>query len=490
MQFPFGPLAPDQGETTSPFVMLAQNVLPQANGYGPMKDIFIPATATALPSAPKGVKSLVLRDGTWKVFGATSADWYELGTDYTWGAGLGGTFSLTAGDHWSFEHFGSKLLGSNTTDGLQSYDVETPAGFTVISDAGAPREIFSCANVVVALDCLDNSGSRDNRLIRNSAINDQSNWKTKGADYQPLEDGGALIVGRDITGNAAFIGQERAIRIMQFGNAPGGALYSLTKAVDGIGPVSSRGTVVQGGRCYFPASDGFCRYSLGSAEVERIGAGLIDEYWLNLVDQSNMSLTQAAVDPRNKIVWFRWKRATGVSDDIFEDLWGYSWQWSRWVFAQVQTSYLCQLATPGYTLDAIDSFGPLDSIDIPLDDRFWQGGQPVFAALDGNYTFGTFSGNNLAATIRSFTGNSPVSGLIGWATPICDADDLTLALGVKDDIADAITWKTAASKAASGRVPLRGRGLNIAFELGVPAGSDWTYAKGVDYVKTASGGAR
>lgn len=486
MQFPFTPLGPDQGEQST-FTQVAQNVLPLQDGYGPMQALSIPATSDALPDAPKGIKSVVLRDGTWKVYGATSSDWYELGSDFTWSA-LGGSFSLTAGDHWSFEQFGTKLLGTNTGDGLQDVDIEVPAGFTTITDAGKPREIFSCANVLVGLDCLDNSGTRDNRLIRNSAINDHTNWKTKGADYQPLEDGGALIVGRDITGNAAFIGQERAIRIMQFGDAPGGALYSLTKAVDGLGPVSARGTVVRGGQCYFPVTDGLVRYAFGASDVERIGAGVVDETWLSLVDQSNMSLTQAAADPRNKIIWFRWKRLTGVSDDIFTDLWGYSWQWNRWVFAQVSTSYLCQIATPGYTLDGMDAFGPLDGIDIPLDDRFWQGGQPVFSAVDENYKFGTFSGNNLAATIRSFTSNSPVTGMIGWATPVCDASDLTLALGVKDDMASAITWKTAQSKASAGRVPLRGRGMNIAFELAIPASSDWSYAKGVDHIKANTGG--
>lgn len=489
MHYPFGPLAPDKGETAGPFVMLAENVLPMEDGYRPLRALTVPATSTALPDAPKGLRSVVLRDGTWKVYGATADDWYELGADFTW-TSLGGSFNLPSGDNWSFEQFGAQLLGSNTSDGLQAYNVESPAGFATISDAGKPLEIFSCANVMVGLDCLDNNGARDNRLIRNSAINDHTNWKTKGADYQPLEDGGALVVGRDITGNAAFIGQERAIRIMQFGDAPGGALYSLQKMVDGLGPVSARGTVVRGGMCYFPVTDGLVRYPFGARDVERIGAGAVDEWWLERVDVANMALTQAVNDPSNKVIWFRWKRLTGTSDDVFEDLLGYSWQWGKWVMATISTSYLAQLATPGYTLDDMDSFGPLDSITTPLDDRFWQGGQPVFAAMDENYKFGTFSGNNLAATIRGFVRNSPVTGLIGWATPICDASDLTLALGVKDDVADAISWKTAQSKVSSGRVPLRGRGKNISFELDIPAESNWTYAKGVDHIQGSGGGVR
>lgn len=489
MDFPFTALAPDDTEASTS-TQVANNVLPLREGYGPMKGPAVSDDATALASAPKGVKSLVKRDGNWKVFAGTETDWYELDSSFAFGSGLGGSFSLTAGDHWSFEHYGSYLLGTNTTDGLQAYNVEVPAGFTAISDAGRPKEIFACANTLVALDCEDNGGTRDNRLIRNSAINDHTNWKTRGADYQPLEDGGALVVGRDMTGNAAFIGQARAIRIMQFGAAPGGALYSLTKMVDGIGPVSARGTVVWGGSCYFPATDGFCRYPFGANDVERIGAAFIDEWWLGLVDQSRMSFTQAAIDPRNKIVWFRWKRSSGASDDIFEDLLGYSWQWKKWVMATVQTSYFCQIATPGLGLEDVDAFGDLDTLPISLDDRFFQGGQPVFCILNGDYKFAPLSGSNLAATIRTFTASNPVSGLVGWATPISDADDLTLALGVKDDIADALSWKAAAAKVASGRVPLRGRGMHIAFEMAIPAASTWTYAKGIDHVRAASGGPR
>lgn len=487
MDYPFGPLAPDQSEASA-FTQVASNVLPLADGYGPMKGPAVSSGATALATAPKGIRPLVLRNGNWKIFAGTDTDWHELDSDFAFGAGLGGSFALTAGDHWSFEHYGAFLLGTNTTDGLQGYNVETPGGFTTYADAGKPREIFAIANTLVGLDCEDNNGTRDNRLIRNSAINDHTNWKTRGADYQPLEDGGALIVGRKMNNNAAFIGQASAIRIMQFGNAPGGALYSLADAVTGIGPVSARGTVAWGGNCYFPATDGFCRYPFGATDVDRIGAGFIDEWWLGLVDQSRMSCTQAAIDPRNKMVWFRWKRSSGVSDDIFEDLLGYSWHWKKWVMATVQTSYFCQIATPGLGLDDLDVYGTMDTLPISLDDRFFQGGQPVFCILNGDFKFAPMSGNNLAATIRTFTRSNPVSGLVGWATPISDADSITLALGVKDDIADALTWKAAAAKVASGRVPLRGRGLNLAFEASIPAAATWTYAKGIDRVVAARGG--
>ena len=53
---------------------------------------------------------------------------------------------------------------------------------------------------------------------------------------------------------------------------------------------------------------------------------------------------------------------------------------------------------------------------------------------------------------------------------------------------DELTWKTGVSKVRAGRVPLRARGVNIAFRRNIPAGSDWTYANGVDNIALASGG--
>jgi hypothetical protein len=487
MQFPFGPLSPDAGETIPGICLTAENVLPLPVGYGPMRGLTVPATATALAAGPKGIISLVKRDGTWAVFGATSSDWYNMGADYTFGASIASGFALTSGDHWSFLHFGAQLLGTNTTDGMYAYNVETPAGASVITAAGKPRFIFSCANVVIGLDCLDNNGVRDNRLIRNSAINDHTDWVGEGADYQPLESGGALICGCDVKGNTAVIFQERAISVMQFGNAPGSALYSLYKLVDGTGSVGARSMVPFNTSVYFLATDGFCRYTVGAQDVERIGAGKIDQWFLSRVDQANLDEVQGSVDPLNKIIWWRWLRQ-GNSTDVFVDMIGYNWQYDRWVTSDEETSYLTRIATPGYVLDAMDAFGVLDSITTPLDDRFWQGGQPVFAALDADYKFGTFSGANKAAIIETSLQNSPVTGLVTRATPIDDATAGTTELGIKAQLSDSVTWKAGVAKGTSGRVALRGRGMNIAFRRNITASATWTYATGIDHVQAETGG--
>ena len=178
-----------------------------------------------------------------------------------------------------------------------------------------------------------------------------------------------------------------------------------------------------------------------------------------------------------------------VQIEFFANAIGYDWHLNEWFRLSVSTSFLARLETPGYTLDEMDTFGDLDTISIPLDDRFWEGGLPFFSALDENYKTASFSGDPMAATLESAPVNSPVTGLIGWGTPIDDCVDGTLQLGVADDPSTALTWKTGAARGSrGGRVPLRGRGLNIAFRRNIPAGSTWTYANGVDHVQSSSGG--
>lgn len=483
MQISFGVWAPDAGETAPGVLMVADGVIPLVEGYGPAASLATPVGATALPAAPHGLISMFQRDGTNVVFAFTDVRAYELTSTYTW-LNIGGPFSLTADDDWSLAQFGNKLLATNTTQGLMQYDIETPAGFSNIDAAGDPREIFIVANTVVALDCLDDAGNRDNRLIRTSAIGNQNEWVKTGADSQQVEDGGRLVGGIDLKNAAGLIFQDNALRLIQFGATSTGA-FSLQKVSDGRGSVGRRSIVGLDGVAYWLSTDGFKSYSGGA--INHIGAGFIDEWFLSRVDQSNLIAVQASLDPANKLVIWRFPTLQNITPNVSDGLIGYSWQFNKWFTWPEMTAYLGRIATPGYTLDGMDAFGPLDGIDIPLDSRFWQGGQPVFAALDENFKYATFTGANYAATLETGVSNSPVSGLINRATPIDDASSGTLQVGVKNQLSDPIVWKTGAGKTSSGHVPLRATGLNLALRRNIPSDAVWNYAKGVDHLVATTG---
>lgn len=487
---PFGPFEPDKMETRGGIAMVAENVLPLPEGYGPFPGLSSVSGSTALSAAPRGLITVVLRAGDYKVYGFTESTLESLGTDFTWSTVDTG-YSCTSGDDWSSVHFGNQLLYTNTTDGLYAYDLEAGGTPSSISAAGDPREVFTASNVVIGLDCLDRSSTRDNRLIRNSAFGDHTNWSTNGADYQPLEDGEELIAGKDLKNGAAVIFQKNAMRLMQFGNAGGGAVYSLQKIADGRGSVGARSVVSFDGVVYWLATNGFWKFSLGGGLVP-IGSGKIDEWFFDHVDDSDLSGVQGSVDPTRKIVWWRWPSSSITSSEVFDDMIGYSWAYDRWVTAKVQTTYLSRIATPGYDLATADAaFSTLDGApDLPVGDRFWQGGQATFAALDENRKYAPFGGDALAATIETHTINQPTSGLMSSLTPLTDADNGTVQVGIKDALKGDLKWKKAISIQPSGRCPVRARGKNMRFRLNVAAAESWTYAKGVDHFDATRGGPR
>jgi hypothetical protein len=489
MQFPFSAFSPDQGDLSPGSLNQCDGVQPLApgNGFGPFPSLNISGTATA-PSggAPRGLISYQKNDGTWAVAVATATTIELKQSDDTWSTVDSG-LSITQGDDRSLLRFGSKLLYSDTTQGLRAYDVEAGGAASAISGV-APRWITECGNMVFGFDCLDQTtGLRNNRLIRSTKFSDHTAWTGAGSDAQPLETGGALICAGRITDTSALVLQQKAVKLIQVGDVGGGALWGLQSISEEFGSVGAKSCAFFDGTAYWVATDGFRRFSQAGG-LERIGAGLVDQWFLSRVDQTDMSLIQCAVDPFRKNVLWRYKGPNATGTTVFGDIIGFNFAFSRWFTLTLQTTYLGYTATPGVTWDTMA--GTWDASTATWDSRALQGGQPLFGAMDANYKYGNFAGQNMAATIETAVSDSPVSTLIARATPKDDSPDGTLQLGVRNSMSDATTWKTGNAKQTSGRVPLRGRGHYLAFRRNIPAGSTWTSAKGVDFVQSAAGGPR
>jgi hypothetical protein len=484
MDVPFGAWEPDRSELESGIADGA-NILPIANGWGPMPGLFVTDSAEAVPDPIIGGYATQDTSGGWLEFVAGGDKVYRLANDFTLNTIDSGR-TPTDGDDWSFQQFGAYLLYTNTTDGLIAYNVETGGAVSVIAAAMNPRVVFECANQVVALDCLNANGDRDNKLLRTSAIGNHTEWAKNGADYQPIQDGGALVGGCKLTQNTAFIAQEQSLRLMQFGAMSSGSNFSLTMVSAVTGAVGMRSIVPGDGVVGFLATDGYYLFSAGGG-LKNIGAERVNRWFLDTVDQSALTKVQGALDPLRKIMWWRFKRASDVSDTVTQVMIGYSLTLDRWIPpVLVPTTYLMRSATPGFLADDVDTL--MDDLDFPADGRYFDGGQPQFGAFDENGKFGYFIGGSLPASITSRVANSPVSDMIGRATGIDDAPSGTLTLGTKDALSDPINWRAPAGRGRAGSYPLRGRGLNIAFRRDIPAGAQWSYAKGVDHVSASAGG--
>lgn len=484
---PWGPWRPDTAGPNTGFASIADNVLPfnlgRSIGYLPVPMFATTGGAGALSGAPRGNISLLLDDGSSAVFYATASTIESLGSAFTFTAIDTGR-SVTSGDDVSFLHFGSKLLNTDTTDGFKAYDVQAPAGNNAVAGAPTARFIFSCNNVVFALDCNGN-----NRRMQSSGVGQYDAWTTLGANGKTFEDGGALIAGVDLKNGVAVIFQTDAMRLVQFGNAVSPALYSITKAADGRGSVGERSVVSFDGMVFYitPGLE-FFRFDLQNGNVP-IGAEKADKWLQANISTANGSKIEGAVDPLNKIVWWRFISIGNSSTTVSDRLIGYDWQVNEFVTGTVNLTSLTRISTPGYVLDAMDGFGTLDGMQqIPLDDRFWQGGAPLFGGLGSDLKFGTFSGANAAATLRAYTQNLELSTLITEITPISDNRSSTLQIGASDDLSSALAFTTAIGRNRAGKYPIRKRGLNLTLQENHAASAVWTFSHGLDYPQASKGG--
>lgn len=470
----YGPWRPDAGGPNSGFATQADGVLPQVSaagiGYGPMPGLVTATGAEALSGAPRGIFAAQKTDGSYAIVAATSAKIELMDATYQWGDVETGR-TVTTGYDVSFCQFGKYVINTDTTSGMKAYDIDLGGTNTAVSAGPAAAIVFTCNNVVFA----GNTSSNPRRL-QSTAIGSHTNWTTDGADGVTFSDGGAIIGGRDLKNGTAIVFQETAMRLIQFGQ--GAALYSIQKVADGRGAVSDRAICAFDGMVFYLATDGFYKFTLAGGN-EPIGAEKVNRWLARQISASDYENVQIAVDPYQKIVWFR------ITSSL---MLGYDWQLNEFTTAQVATSALTRIATPGTSIDSLS--GTIDSLDFTLDSRVLSGGGLIFGALDSSYKFATFSGQSVAATLETCAMAVPQLAMINWCTPDSDAATSTVAVGVADSRSASLTWKTGATRNDSGRVSTRARGKVFAFRETIPAAATWTYANGIEDIEVSAGGVR
>lgn len=464
----FGNWAPDRDGATK----VIEGAVPQSAsvgmGYGPFPQLVAASGAAALPAAPRGIISLDRADGTWSVFAATATTIEMLAADYSW-TEIENSRTVPTGDDVSFTRFGKYLISTDTSDGMKAYDVDAGGANSAISGAPAARFVFQCNNVLFGLGT-----SSSPRRFANSDIGSHSRWSGGAADGKTLEDGGKLVGGADLKNGVAVFFQDRALRGVQFG--AGASTYSIVKIADGRGCAGAKTIAAFDGRAFWWDTDGPWMLTPQAAPVP-IGAEKINRWAEESIGRQNYGNLQASIDPaRNLVLW----RVDGSR------LLAYNWLIGEFSILPASTVALARLATPAATINSLS--GTIDALEGTIDSLGGGSSAPSLGALNSSRKFALFNGPNMAATLETGRQINPVTGMVGWATPLDDCADGTLQVGVADVASDALTWKSGVSKGRAGRVPLRARGMNIAFRRNIQAGSDWTYANGVDNIALASGG--
>lgn len=131
--------------------------------------------------------------------------------------------------------------------------------------------------------------------------------------------------------------------------------------------------------------------------------------------------------------------------------------------------------------------GSLDALTFSLDDVS-TATLPAFAAVDTNHKLGFFSGDNLEAELT--TSEQALGGRrmnINALWPVTDADIVFASTLTRDRLNGEATAGEESQMDLDGRCPLLDEGRYARARLRIPAGTDWTFATGVDPEVLAAG---
>lgn len=471
MQVPYGQWRPDVGGPASGFARTAEGAIPKAEasgfGYGPFPQLIAADGGEALSGDPRGIRSVQLPDTSWAVYAATGTTIEKLSSTFQWDDVETGR-TVTEGDDVSMAMLGTKLLNTDTTDGMKAYDVVAGGTNDAVSGAPAARAVFVMKNVAFGLGT-----SAAPRRFASSDIGNHAKWSGGAANGGTLEDGGGLIGGVDLKNGLGAMFQQNAIRSIQFG--AGASTYAVNKIADGLGCVAERTIVPWDGRCYWWADDGPWMLAANSAPVS-IGADKINVWAAESIGRQNFQYLQGTVDPQRKLILWRIDESRVLA---------FSWTQNEFSILPVSTTALARIATPAVSIDNLT--GTIDELVGSIDDL---GGSsaPILGGLNLSRKYATFTGTPMGVTLETCAINNPVSSLVGWVTPVDDAAAGTLQVGTSDSLATALAWESGESRLSDGRTPQRARGKSIAFRRNVPAGTAYTYINGVKDIVTNDGG--
>lgn len=461
----FGEWLPDVPILRNPGCSLVNNVRPIAGGYEQFNDLS--SYTTALTAACQGAASAKDKDGNAYNYAGDATALYSLTTNTYNDVSLVGGYTTGAEERWEFEKWGEQVLATNWNDDIQTI---TMGGANFADLAGTPprcrtmaavRDFLFLGNIYDATD-----GAVPHR-IHWSAINDITDWTpsvSTQSDYQDLVGGGGWVQ-RIIGGEFATIFQEHSIQIASYSGPP--TIFRIDEVEKGRGTPAPGSVVKLGKFIFYLGQDGFYYFDGGS---NPIGKNKIDNYFWNDVDSGSLHLMSAAVDPVNSlIIWAYPSSGSSIANKLLI----YNWSTDRWAPAEVDIEVMVDALSSGYTMETLDTLSAdLDALTIPLDSRFYTGGNSFITAFGSDHAQASFEGAALTAVFQTgeFQPFPDRKGTIRELRPLVSGGTHSCRLASRGSQSDAITWAASIPQSPSGRFATRKNSRYFRVEVSVSGG--------------------
>jgi hypothetical protein len=415
-------------------------------------------------------------NGTFNIDTVTSTTftYSNAGTNITSGADTGTvTFQYVTptNQRWRFTQFGNVLIAANGGNRIQGFNVNSASNFSdLAADAPQSRYVTIIRDFVVS-GYVNDSTIRPNR-VQWSALGDESSWTnsaTTQADFQDIPDGGAVV---GLTGGEfGLVFMDRSIHRMSYVGSP--LVFQFDNISRNQGCYEANSIIQYGGTSFFLSDNGF--YACDGQQIIPIGNEKVNRFFFDDADEGLLPLMSAAIDPVRKLVI--WAYASNSSATV-DKLLIFNYEIARWSSGTTTASRVATSSTPSFTLEGLDVFGNLDTIQTTFDSRIWLGGKMQFAGVK-NTKIVTFSGENNTAYIE--TGDIEVPGATSAITmvkPIVDNGSGNMALVSRRLLNEQVVFGSQTAANSENRVSIRGVGRYHRLQL-TPTGL-WKTAIGMD----------
>lgn len=479
MVMPFGKWAPDAYDLNATgLVGNAKGVLPGLNSYRPWPKL--QAFSAALGGACKGGILARQTNGTYVLYAGTTDKLLKFAGATSWDDLSGATYAVPDDEFWSATQFGANVIFANGSDNIQSGDVDAGTSFADLAGSPPKARIVKTVGDYLMLGRTSNFPTG----LEWSGLNDPTFWThgQRSSDYQQFPDGG-FVTG--ITGlDAGMIFQEEAIR--RFGAVVTNDIFEFARIEDGQGCIAPNSLAVVNGTAYFFSRAGFRKIGASTGFVSQpVGLDIVDRFFQASINTDRLAVIRGAADPLRPRIFFL-APSVGNVGDLLDVCLCYDITRDQWTHADIGASYILPAATPGYTLEDLDTlYGTdLDSdIPISLDSPILQGGVPYVAGFDSDQKLGFFNGGNMAAVVQTaeFQAIPGKRAFVQGFRAITDAAAVVGRVAARESPQGIATWTAASPIRPSGKIPVRSSGRLHRFELSIAEDASWTHLEGVDF---------
>lgn len=492
---PVADFLPDYPDYQNPGATLARNVIPGTREgiatYRPFP-AFLAYTTSALTARCQGAWYGQESGGAARVFFGDAGKLYTLsGTTPNDVSKAATTYATPSDGGWRFETFGDLLVATNGVDTPQKFDLTDVIDGSVkfVDLGGTPPQLPYLA--VVGGFLVFAGGI----TVQWSSLENAESYTGNQADTQVMPSGGLIrgIVG----GQNGILFQRNAIRRLVPGDPT--AFIEFQVIANQLGCDIPGSIAAYGDAIFFVHRSGFYRID-GTQSITPIGNDRVNRWFWSNVDMANLHRVSSAIDFVNEVyaISFPSTSASGGTPDTILFCQYTKGRWSMAKPGDHETIFTAASQT-SYDLDTDMSVEDqnLDSTSLPsLDSEIYTGvARPLLGASTTSHYIAFSNGSNLEATIDTAEQQLTrgAKSRIRAARPLVDGGAPTVALGVRDNLQDSVSWTSAESQSSNTglcRFRVGARARYHRARITVPAGASWTHCMGLDDVEVIAAGRR